>query len=155
MLGEKLDSEYTNQKFKTSVIRFINDLIRMIFIVIIAIILEFGFIMGYWMISWIIDSELVDTIVYFCISAFFFGFTFYDFALERYQIGVLGSLGFAFSNPLSVLLTGSIFLALYYIPIAGIPISPVIAVMVSTIVYLYITKKLPINKTKLINDKNE
>jgi hypothetical protein len=40
-------------------------------------------------------------------------------------------------------LTGAIFLIIYSIPVIGIPIAPVVTVMVSTIVYLYIKKRLP------------
>lgn len=143
-LGEKLDAKYTGQKFEGGLIRFVNDFIRMIFVVILALVLEFLFIGLYWILSWFIGFEPLDSIMYFCITAFFFGFSFYDFALERYEAGVFSSLGFAFSKPLTMILTGSIFLAIYNIPIVGIPLAPVITLMVSTLVYLYITKKIPV-----------
>ncbi|MGB0915662.1 MAG: hypothetical protein ACPGVI_06290, partial [Crocinitomicaceae bacterium] len=113
--------------------------------------LEFAFMGIYWIISWFIGFEILDNIVYFCIAAFFFGFSFYDFALERYEAGVFSSLGFAFSKPLTMILTGGVFLAIYNIPIIGIPAAPVITLMVSTMVYLYISKK--INATTNINDQ--
>ena len=143
-LGEKLDAKYTGQKFEGGLIRFVNDFIRMIFVVILALTLEFLFIGLYWILSWFIGFEPLDSIMYFCITAFFFGFSFYDFALERYEAGVFSSLGFAFSKPLTMILTGSVFLAIYNIPIVGIPLAPVITLMVSTLVYLYITKKIPV-----------
>jgi len=141
-LGEKLDAKYTGQKFEGGLIRFVNDLIRMVFVVIIALVLEFLFIGLYWILSWFIGFEPLDSIVYFCITAFFFGFSFYDFALERYEAGVFSSLGFAFTKPLTMILTGGIFLAIYNIPIVGIPLAPVITLMISTLVYLYATKKI-------------
>lgn len=150
-LGEKLDAKYTGQKFEGGLIRFVNDMIRMIFVVILALFLEFAFMGIYWIISWFIGFEILDNIVYFCIAAFFFGFSFYDFALERYEAGVFSSLGFAFSKPLTMILTGGVFLAIYNIPIIGIPAAPVITLMVSTMVYLYISKK--INATTNINDQ--
>ncbi len=150
-LGEKLDSKYTGEKFEGGLIRFFNDIIRMIFVVIIALVLEFGFMAIYWMISWFIGFEILDQVVYFCIAAFFFGFSFYDFALERYQAGVFSSLGFAFNKPLTMILTGAVFLAIYNIPIIGIPAAPVITLMVSTLVYLHTTKKF--NSTKNINEQ--
>jgi uncharacterized protein involved in cysteine biosynthesis len=96
----------------------------------------------YWMVSWMLP-DVLDPIMYHIIGAFFFGFAFYDFHLERYQVGVMGSLGYAFENGLTMILTGSIFLLIYEIPIIGIPLSPVIAVMISNVVYLYKAKKLP------------
>ena len=93
--------------------------------------------------------------MFFIVSAFFYGLSFYDFSLERAQIGIFGTIGYAFSKPLSMILTGTIFLLLYSIPVIGVPISPVITVMVSTIVYLYISKKLPIKNESNENIINE
>jgi CysZ protein len=149
VLGERLDTRYTGTKFESGVIRFINDIIRMIFVVIIALILEITCIFCYWVLSWFIDLGPINDVVYFIIIAFFYGFAFYDFALERYEINVMRSLGFAMSKPLAMILTGSIFVGIYSIPVVGIPIAPVVSLMVSTIVYLYLTKKLPLDNTKL------
>lgn len=153
-LSEKLDADLTGQKFSGNLIRFINDIIRMIFVVILALVLELSFMLTYWLISFMLPNFL-DPIVYHVIAAFFFGFSWYDFSLERYQKGVFSSLGFSFKNPIATILTGSIFIALYNIPFIGIPISPVIAVMISTIVYLYIEKKLPSNNSLQTETNNE
>ncbi len=153
-LGEKMDTKLTGQEFGGGFIRFINDFFRMIFVVLLALILQFFALGIYWIISYFIDNPFIDEIAYFLISAFFFGFSFYDFALERYEINVMGSLGFAFRNPLTMILTGGIFLLIYNIPLIGIPISPVITLMISTVVYLYIRKRLPLHKVQNI-DSNE
>lgn len=142
-LGEKFDSKLTGNKFDTNVLRFINDFLRMIFIVIIAIVLEFTFILLYWFLSWMFGLDALDPYMYHIIAAFFFGFSFYDFALERYQLGVGSSLYYAFEKPVTMILTGTIFLLIYKIPFVGIPLAPVLAIMVSTVVYLYDQKKLP------------
>ncbi len=153
-LGEKMDTKLTGQEFSGGIIRFINDFFRMVFVVILALFLEFLALGIYWLFSYFIGIPIIDEIIYFMISAFFFGFSFYDFSLERYEINVMGSLGFAFRNPLTMILTGSIFLLIYNIPLVGIPLSPVITLMISTVVYLYIRKRLPLNKVK-IADNNE
>lgn len=155
ILSEKLENKLTGSKHKSSIIRFINDIIRMVFVVMIAITLEIAFLSFYYIISWLFGLGAIDGIVFFVITAFFYGLSFYDFSLERYQVGVFGTLGFAFSKPLSMLITGSIFILLYSIPVIGVPISPVITVMVSTIVYLYITKKLPATNNLKVPEENE
>jgi len=155
ILSEKLENKLTGSNFKSSILQFINDIIRMVFVVMIAITLEIAFLSFYYIISWIFGLGAIDGIVFFIISAFFYGLSFYDFSLERYKIGVFGTIGFAFSRPLSMMLTGSIFILLYSIPVIGVPIAPVIAVMVSTIVYLYATKKLPTINNLQVNEKNE
>jgi CysZ protein len=130
--------------------RFLNDVIRMIFVVLLALTMELAFLFVYWTLSFALGLDIVDPIVYFLISAFFFGFAMYDYSLERYGIRMFGTLTFAFEHMLTVILTGSIFLGLYNIPYVGIPLSPVITVMVSTIVYLYMTKKLPVESNNKI-----
>lgn len=153
VLSEKLDSKLTGTTYTFSLAGFLNDIIRMVFIVMIAVTLEISFLVFYYIISWIFGLGVIDGIMFFVITAFFYGMAFYDFSLERDQAGVFGTLGFAFSKPLSMMLTGTIFLILYSIPVIGIPISPVITVMVSTIVYLYIKKKLP-KQTELKTTEN-
>ncbi len=155
LLGERFDSSLTGNSFQGGIIRFINDFIRMIFVVIIALVLEFLTIGVYWLISKIFGLGAIDTIISWMISAFYFGFSFYDFALERYEVGVAGSLGFSFRKPITMVLTGGIFLLIYNIPIIGIPLAPVLTLMISTVVYLYVEKKLPIAKTELKTIDNE
>lgn len=146
-LGEKLDKDLTGKVTEGGVLRFINDMIRMIYIVIISVFLELLFIVAYWLISKMFNfPEAVNTVMYYCIAAFFFGFAFYDFALERYEKNVLSSLGFAFSAPLGMIILGVIFKLIYAIPIIGIPIAPVIVVMISTVAYAYYIKRLPPTK---------
>ena len=145
-LGEKLDNKLTGTEFKGGLIRFVNDIIRMIFVVILALVLEFVFMGIYWLISKMFGLNFMDDYIYWMLSAFFFGFSFYDFALERHHTGVFGTLGFAFRNPLTMLLTGGFFLIIYTIPYLGVPISPVLTIMISTIVYLYMTKKISAKK---------
>lgn len=154
-LSEKLDNGLTGFEVKFDLLRFVNDFFRMVFVVILAIFLELTFMGVYWVVSWIFGLGIIDPIVYFVLAAFFFGFSFYDYSLERYGVGVFGTLGYAFKNPLTMLLTGSIFLAIYAIPYAGIPIAPGIAVMVATIVYLYKEKKYPVPAGQKTIETNE
>lgn len=144
LLSEKLDGRLTGFKVDFSVLRFINDFFRMVFVVFLAICLEFTFMAFYWIISWIFGLDFIDEVMYFLLAAFFFGFSFYDYSLERYGVGVFGTIGYAFKNILTMLLTGSIFLAIYEIPYVGIPIAPGVAVMIATVVYLYKEKKYPV-----------
>ncbi|MCO4814762.1 MAG: hypothetical protein KC454_08615 [Flavobacteriales bacterium] len=153
-LGEKLDSRLSGNQFKGGLIRFVNDFIRMVFVVIIALALEFAIMGVYAFFSWVLGFSFLNEYVYWAISAFFFGFSFYDFALERYETSVFGTLGFAFRKPLTMFLTGALFMLIYAIPYIGIPISPVIILMVSTIVYLHHTKQIKV-QTELTLTHNE
>lgn len=146
ILSEKIDSSITGKKYSFDFVEMLNDLLRMIFVVILSLFLEFFFMLIYWIVSSILGIGFLDQIVYFVIAAFFYGFSFYDYNLERSKIGVFKSLGFAFSNILLVALSGCIFLALYYIPFVGVVIAPVITTIITTIVFL---KKKNINLNEL------
>jgi len=140
ILGEKLDTQLTGKKYNFNFYRLLTDLIRMIFIVICALTLELLFMSVYWLISWITGLHFLDEPMYFLIGAFFYGLSFYDYSLERNKIGISGSFNFAFNNILLVTLTGCIFFAVFYIPIAGVVIAPVITTMISTIIYINFRK---------------
>lgn len=146
-LGEKFDKELTGKETEGGILRFINDMLRMIFIVIISLVLQGVFLFLYWLVDKMFGfPDMADEVVKYCIVGFFFGFTFYDFALERYEKGVGASLGFAFSAPLGMIIIGVIFKAIYAIPYVGIPFAPVFVVMISTVAYAYYTKQLPKSK---------
>ncbi len=145
LLSEKLDCYLTNQVFTFSLKRFFNDLLRMLVIVSIALILELSFHFIWWSISKIIGFNGTGFygIIGLIISSYFYGFSFYDHSLERYNVSVKQSVNFAFKNIPIVLITGIIFKILYnfpYIwdtPIIGIIIAPVLTTLLSTVVYLY------------------
>ncbi len=146
-LGEKFDKELTGYEIKGGLLRFINDFIRMIFVVIVSILMELIFMGIYWLISKVFGfPDMVNEICYYIIASFFFGFAFYDFALERHAKGLFASLGFAFSAPLGMVILGAVFQAIYLIPYVGIPIAPVLVVMISTVAYAYYTQQLPKSK---------
>lgn len=141
-LSEAVDTELTGKKVGFDLMRFISDFIRMIFVVIIAIVLEFLFSGVWWILDLFLPLEFLSPVVYFLIVSFFYGFSFYDYSLERYEIGVGGSFRFSRQYFLPTLVTGVFFMGIYYIPVVGIAIAPVVATIISTHVFLKSTGKL-------------
>lgn len=139
LLAEKIDSDENQQEHAFDLVKLINDLLRMIFLVTIITVLEGLFIAVYWIISRFITAEWLNNTVFFLISAFFYGFSFYDYSLERDNKGVFSSLVYANRNMLTVTLTGICFLAMYSIHYIGVVVAPVIATMLAT--YIFITKE--------------
>jgi CysZ protein len=140
LLSEALDGKLTGQDYPFDFAQVFSDLLRMILLVLISFVLEFFFMGAYWLLSWFLGLGFLDIIVYTLITAFFFGLSFYDCSLERYKVGVFSSFNFAFSNFWMVTLTGLIFLIIFSIPFIGIPIAPVVATMLTTVVYLNFRK---------------
>lgn len=136
VLSENIDTEITGTPYPFDMSRIPGDILRMIAVVSIALILEVVLSGVWWMITGIMGFHFLDGIIYFLIASFFYGFSFYDYSLERYKIGITGSMNYAFSNALNMFLTGAFFLLLYNIPLLGVIIAPVLTTMLSTIVYL-------------------
>jgi CysZ protein len=99
----------------------------------------------WYILAWIFNFHVLDNIVYFVIGAFFVGFSFYDFSLERYGVGFFGAVEFGFERMLYMLLTGSVFSLIYLIPIVGLILAPFLVTILSTIVYTKMNRKIPQN----------
>jgi len=141
-LSEKVDEELTGKSVPFDFVRLINEFLRMIFIVTIAIAMEL-ILMGCWaLISWMLNLDFLDETIYWVIAAFFYGFSFYDYSLERYEFSVRDSLGFCRRYPLVTLMTGISFSLIGLIPIFGLAIAPVMATIISTHVFLKTMGKL-------------
>lgn len=145
ILSQKLDSELSGNSYKFDLVQLVNDMLRMFGIVIIAVLLEFITLGLYWLISYIFGLNFLDPVAYMVISAFYYGFAFYDYSLERHGIGVFESLGFAFSNVWLVTLSGSLFLLIYSIPWVGLVFAPILTTMITTIIYLDKEAKVKLN----------
>ena len=107
LLSEAVDTEITSRTYSFSIAQVIKDFLRMIFIVFLALVMELFFMIAWWIISWIFGLGILDSLMYFLISAFFFGFAFYDYSLERSKKGVIDSLGFSFSKLPVMILSGT------------------------------------------------
>lgn len=152
-IAERFDQSMTGTKFPYSFSHFIKDFFRMLAVVSLALLMQLGFILVWWVFSFIPGLGLLNDLMYFLISAFFFGFAFHDYALERYRLSIGKSIQFAFQKPLSMILTGAIFLGIYAIPYAGVPLSGVITTMIATVVYLRLHNRID-DKRTAINPKN-
>ena len=145
LLSEKVDNEVTGAKFDGGFARVMKDIGRAIFLLFFTLMLNFLVMFIWYILSWIFGLHIVDNIVYFVIGAFFIGFSFYDFSLERYGVGFFGAIEFGFERMLYMLLTGTVFSVIYMIPILGVILAPFLVTIISTIVYTKMSQKIPQN----------
>lgn len=146
LLSEKVDNAVTNSKFNGGINLMIRNLFRTIAILAVSTALYLVAILIWWIISKIIGLQSLDSIVYFFISAYFIGFSFFDYSLERYDKGISSTLNWGFKNKISVLLSGLIFSLICLTPKIGIIFAPFFVTLNSTLVYLQIEKKLNTNQ---------
>lgn len=144
VLAEKYDNYITGNKFEGGFLKMLNDILRALFIVTMSFILELALLIVWWVLSFILPfDDVLSPIINFIIPAYFFGFSLYDYALERYGVGTLGSWGYSFKRMFTMILGGSLFVGILEIPYIGIILAPVIATMVTTYVYVHREGKLP------------
>lgn len=158
-LSEAVDTELTGKVVGFDLMRFINDFFRMILVVIIAISLELLLSGIWWIISGILGLflplEYISIVISFLIMSFFYGFSFYDYSLERYEIGIGGSFRFSKRYFLPTLVTGVFFMAMFYIPIVGVAIASVVTTIMSTHVFLKSTGRLDQIKQQKAKEEDE
>jgi hypothetical protein len=80
LLSEKVDNETTGSIFSGGITRILTDIVRAIFIVIVALFFNFLAMGIWWFLAWITGFHALDEIAYFLIASFFIGFSFYDFS---------------------------------------------------------------------------
>ncbi len=146
LLSEKVDNLVTDSKFDGGVRLMIKNLFRTIAILAVSTGLYLIVVFCWWVISSVLGLQALNPVVYFFISAYFIGFSFFDYSLERYDKGISSTLQFGFKNKITVLLSGLIFSLIYLIPKIGIIFAPFLVTLNSTLVYLQIEKKLNTNQ---------
>jgi len=143
LLGEKYDNSLTGNKFDGGFIRLINDILRAIFIVVIALFFQLLISGSWYVLTKIINPlEAFSPIVNFVVPAFFFGFSLFDLSLERYGVSTFGSWTYSVKRMLAMLIAGSLFILLLKIPYLGIILAPGILTMITTYVYVHRENKL-------------
>lgn len=154
ILAEKYDTYITGNKFDGGLLRIINDVLRAIFIVFMLFIMEWFCLGLWWLLMFMFPfGDTIEDIGFFIIPAFFLGFALFDYALERYNIGVFGTIGYGFTRMLTMIVAGSLFILILKIPYVGIILAPVITTMVTTYVYVHRENKVEIagNEQEIIN----
>lgn len=152
LLSEKVDLNTTNQAFKTGISRFLADIWRAILVVLVSFFFYLLAVSVWWIFTKITGFHLLDQIVYFGIAAFFIGFSFYDYSLERYQIKTKESWDFGIKNSLTMLVSGALFSLLFMVPRIGVLLAPFILTIVTTLVYLKMENRIPDSDTKMNTD---
>lgn len=150
LLSEKTDNELTGARFSGGITRIITDLFRALLLVLFALLLNLLAMGAWWLIAKITGFHLLDNVIYFLTGAFFLGFSFYDYSLERYGMSFAGTIRFGFDHIPHMLLTGVLFSLIFMIPVAGIIFAPFLLTILSTIVYVRMTGRIPHQTTNSI-----
>lgn len=135
LLGEKADQRLSGKKFNGGIKRMMTDLWRTLLISSTAF-LFFGIAFLIWSaLAWVAGISELTPIIMFVVNAFFIGFAYMDYALERYQFKVADSWNYAFKNGKTLTILGAIFSIVFLIPYVGALFAPFISTLLGTAIW--------------------
>lgn len=149
ILSERVDEHQTGRKFEAGWQKFLNDILRTIGVAFLGGLMYMVIKFFWWAFAYLLGISFLDPYISMILLAFFTGFNSYDYSLERYDVSVGKSWGYAFSHPLHMIFTGLIFTACLLIPYVGVVIAPVLLTMVGTMCYLRMDKSVQEKKDEL------
>lgn len=93
------------------------------------------------LLGFIFPINLSIPLLIFIIQGYFTGFSFMDYTLERYNLSPKESLDFLKKQRVYAALCGGIFTLLFFIPVVGIFIAPLITCVATTMITLELLKE--------------
>jgi CysZ protein len=135
MLSEHVDNIFTEDEPNFSVTRFVRDLLRTLGILITGFIFSSLIIVIWYLFAWIGDLSVITPYIIFVLKAFFIGFSFFDYCLERDQISIVKSWRYAINRPITMLSIGGIFSLIFAIPILGVMLAPYLLTVLTAVMY--------------------
>ncbi len=155
MLSQRLDEHETGRKFDDGWQKFFNDILRTIGVALLGGLMYLFIKLIWWAFAWVLGISFLTPFISAMLIGFFTGFNSYDYSLERYNVSVGKSWGYAFRHPLQMTLTGGIFTLLLYIPFVGVVIAPVLLTMVGTLNYLRMEARDKSSNIPVINEEKD
>lgn len=136
MLSERVETKMNGNQFQFSFGRFLNELLRTLGILITGFIFSTLVVFIWFIIAKIGSMESLTPYIVFIVKAFFIGFNYFDYSLERNGVPVGNSWQFALHNYLLMLLVGVLFSAIIALPFLGVMIAPFLTTIVATLLWL-------------------
>ncbi len=132
MLSERCDTTLSGRKFDFSIERFFYELMRTIGIVVTALVFS-GVVLGLWKIVtfFLPFLSFIDVVIIFVLKAFFIGFNFIDYSLERYHVSIGKSWIYGIKNPIIMIVLGAFFSVIIALPYIGVMLAPFYATLLS------------------------
>lgn len=133
-LSTKAETLITGNTYPLIIKYYIEDIIRAWKIIIRNMLLQMAWMAGLYTLTFIYGlPDWVDTIGYYVIACYFYGFSFMDYANERRRLSIPDSVKFTRENAGAAYMLGLIYAGIWQIPYAGVVIGPILTVVAGTI----------------------
>lgn len=129
ILSEKTEEILTGKKYPFNADQLMRDIVRGVLIAFRNLFIETLFIILFFFLSFIPLIGQVAAIIMFFISAYFYGFSFIDYYLERQKFDLKQSVRFMRLNKGVAIANGSIFALVMYIPFCGVTLAGFVAII--------------------------
>lgn len=139
-LSEKMEQDTTSNTYSSGVKIFFKNIIRIVLIFLFLGLTSFIFGNIVKALLKVLDLQLLDAPISVLLSAFFYGWAFMDYSLERRSYNLEQTRIFVSSYWKECLCIGIVFLVLFKIPYLGLLIAPIVTTMFATHLFLGITK---------------
>lgn len=142
LVSETAEGRLIGREYPFEWAQFIKDILRGIRIAVRNFLIEFGIIIGVWIVNIIITSFLpflaiitvpAGTLFTFFIGAYFYGFATMDYTNERRRLNVRESVQFIRSNKGIALGNGSLFSLMMLVPYLGTYLGPIFGTIMCTV----------------------
>lgn len=140
-VSEKVETHLTGKKFDFTFKDNLRFLIRGIDIGLKSFFKQMVGTCVVMLLGFIFPINLSIPLLIFIIQGYFTGFSFMDYTLERYNLSPKESLDFLKKQRVYAALCGGIFTLLFFIPVVGIFIAPLITCVATTMITLELLKE--------------
>ncbi|MGQ1910568.1 EI24 domain-containing protein [Marinifilum sp. RC60d5] len=128
-LSEQTEKIQTGHEYPFQFKQLIRDIIRGVFIAVRNLFIELIFTVLIFFLSFIPIIGWAAALFLFIISAYFYGFSFMDYALERKKLNVTQSVQFMRENKGIVIANGFVFSLCLIVPFCGVSFSSFAAIV--------------------------
>lgn len=140
-VSERVETHLTGKKFDFTFKDNLRFLIRGIDIGLKSFFKQMVGTCVVMLLGFIFPINLSIPLLIFIIQGYFTGFSFMDYTLERYNLSPKESLDFLKKQRIYAALCGGIFTLLFFIPVVGIFIAPLITCVATTMITLELLKE--------------
>lgn len=136
LLSERCDTILTGREYAFNFERLMQELIRTMGILATGFIFS-SIVMGLWfLIAWIGNLSVISPYILFVLKAFFIGFNFVDYSLERNMVPIGRSWKYAIANPMVMIAFGALFSLIFMLPLIGAMLAPFLTAIVATVYFV-------------------
>lgn len=129
IISEKTEEILSGHKQAFNFKQFIEDVFRGLFLAVRNSIMQLVAVVILFFVSFIPVIGFITPLVIFLISAYFFGFSFLDYTIERKRYGIKDSVNYMRNNKGLVIGNGFIFALLLLVPLCGVFLSAFVAIV--------------------------